>query len=97
MLINLAELLFMRYFEKICGFDTTGYRKPDGRSLVWVMGAMGVTRDHVLFIGDSEVDMETARSADVTFVLVKTGLEHTISGPTPQLIVNRLDDLLNHG
>ncbi len=82
------------YFEKICGFDTTGFRKPDGRALVWVLGALGVTPDQAVYIGDSDVDMHTAQAAGVPFVLVKTGLTHTLGREMPQIQVARLDELL---
>ena len=82
------------YFEKICGYDTTGFRKPDGRALVWVLGALGLTPNQVVYIGDSDVDMRTANEAGVSFVLVKTGLIQTLGNETPQIQVERLDELL---
>ena len=82
------------HFERVCGFDTTGYRKPDGRSLAWVLGAMGVTRHRAVFIGDSVVDLETADNAGVPFVLVNTGLNTTLKDKSVPLAVDRLDELL---
>ena len=92
--VELERFGLSDHFERICGFDTTGYRKPDGRALAWVMGAMGVIRDKTLFVGDSLVDLETAENADVAFALVNTGLNKTLGERRASLAVNRLDELL---
>lgn len=83
-----------RYFEKICGYDTIGYRKPDGRALAWMLGALGLMPSQAVYIGDSSVDMETALAADVPFVLVNTGLSSTLGDKRPRIVVERLDELL---
>ena len=82
-----------QYFEKISGYDTIGYRKPDGRTLAWMLGAMDIMPSQAIYIGDSLVDLETADAAGVAFVLVDTGLIGTID-TMPENIVSRLDDLL---
>ena len=94
---RLQRFELIGYFEKVCGFDTTGFRKPDGRALVWVLGALGVTPEQAVYIGDSDVDMNTAKAAGVPFVLVKTGLTHTLGDDLPQIQVERLDELLTQG
>ena len=45
--------------------------KPDPESVIKVLGAFSVKAEETLYIGDSEIDLNTARSADVTFVAYK--------------------------
>ena len=47
--------------------------KPNPASLHQVMERLGAVRDQVLYVGDSEVDAETAERAGVEFVLVGHG------------------------
>lgn len=83
-----------RYIEKVCGYDTIGYCKPDGRALAWLLGAMGLMPSQAIYIGDSDIDMKTALAADVPFVLVDTGLIGTLGNDLPENRVARLDELL---
>ena len=96
-LTSLAMAVLQRFdileqFELVVGFDTSSYKKPDPRALVWVLGALRVTPDEAVYIGDSAVDAETARGAGVPFILVKTGLSEGVLGA--DVVVNRLDELL---
>lgn len=63
---GLAEL-----FPVVIGGDTLPLRKPDPAPLHAAIAALGPAR--TLFIGDSEVDAETARAADVPLALFSGG------------------------
>lgn len=62
-------------FPVIIGGDTLPQRKPDPAPLRAALKAMGPGRP--LFIGDSEVDAETARSAGVPLALFTEGYRKT--------------------
>ncbi len=47
---------------RVCG-DTLPSRKPDPSGVVRVLSALGVRASDAVFIGDSHVDVETARNA----------------------------------
>lgn len=67
----LAHLGLTRHFPVIVGGDTLPQRKPDPAPLFEAIRRIG--RDRVLFVGDSEVDAETAARANVPFVLYTGG------------------------
>ncbi|KPA22064.1 Phosphoglycolate phosphatase, chromosomal [Shimia sp. SK013] len=58
-------------FDVVIGGDTLAWRKPDPRPLEAVWNAMG--RGSALYVGDSEIDAETAAAAGVKFALFTEG------------------------
>lgn len=62
-------------FETVVGGDTLPQRKPDPAPLHRAMADMGVTR--CLYVGDSEIDAETASAAGQVFALFTEGYRKT--------------------
>jgi phosphoglycolate phosphatase len=60
-----------RYFPVIVGGDTLKVRKPDPAPLLLAIDRLGLRRDDVLYVGDSETDYATARAAQVAFAFSK--------------------------
>jgi phosphoglycolate phosphatase len=60
-------------FDEVAGGDNPLGRKPDPAALRAMMAAAGVTADQTLLVGDSKVDLETARNAGVHCCLVGFG------------------------
>lgn len=58
-------------FPVVIGGDSLPHRKPDPAPLWAALQALGPR--NALFIGDSEVDAETARAAEIPFVLFSGG------------------------
>lgn len=52
-----------QYFSLILGGDSFATKKPDPEGLLHVMASQGATPETTLMIGDSEVDVQTARNA----------------------------------
>lgn len=69
--------------------------KPDPAPLHLVIDRLGAAREACLYVGDSEVDAETAQSAGVAFVLVGHGY---VIGPREEIecaaLIEDLGDLL---
>jgi phosphoglycolate phosphatase len=61
------------FFAWIVGGDSSFPRKPDPSSLQYLMRAAGVTPESTLFVGDSMIDVETARAAGVRMSVVLYG------------------------
>ncbi len=59
------------HFEVIVGGDTLPQRKPDPAPLLTACARLGAAR--VLFVGDSEVDAETARASGIPLALFTEG------------------------
>lgn len=71
----LAHLDMARYFPVVVGGDTLSVRKPDPAPLKEAIRRIGA-RD-IVFVGDSEVDAETAEMAGVPFALFTEGYRKT--------------------
>ncbi len=69
----LESLEMASYFTAVLGSGNIKFRKPDARHLWTVMAQMGITRENCIYVGDSEVDIATARNAGVPLVLVGYG------------------------
>jgi phosphoglycolate phosphatase len=71
----LAHLGLDAHFPVVIGGDSLTVRKPDPGPLHATIAALGV-RD-VVFVGDSEIDAETAARAGVPFILYTEGYRKT--------------------
>lgn len=69
----LAGLRLDRYFATVLGGDGAHGRKPDPAGLLHLIDEAGPSREHTVMIGDSRIDMETARNAGVRCCLVRWG------------------------
>ena len=69
----LDELRLRSYFGGVIGGDTPLGRKPDPAGLLHLAQSAGVPADRTLMIGDSPVDLQTARNAGTRVCLVRYG------------------------
>lgn len=69
----LARMGWTGLFEVVVGGDTLPVMKPDPAPLLEAVARLGLTPDQALFIGDSEVDAETAARAGMDFGLFTRG------------------------
>lgn len=80
-----------RHFASVYGGDSFARKKPDPTGVIRLLEEAGARRNETLFVGDSSVDLETARNAGVSCCLVTYGIrpEH-IAELEPD---HRIDDL----
>ncbi len=76
----LADLGLAPFFATVVGGDRLPVVKPDPAPLRLCAAEMGAAR--FVFVGDSEVDAETARAAGVPFLLYTEGYR---KGPVESL------------
>jgi len=62
-----------QYFEFVVGDDTLAHRKPPPLPLQVCLDVLGTSADSTLMIGDSAVDVDTARAVGMTVGLVTHG------------------------
>ncbi len=77
----LDNLNLSRFFEIVVGGDTLPQRKPDPRPLHHAFNALGAGQP--VYVGDSEVDAETAQRAQVPFLLFSEGYRKTPTDRIP--------------
>jgi phosphoglycolate phosphatase len=68
----LTQLGLESYFAVIAGPDTFGFTKPDPRHLTETIAAIG-GEGAALYVGDSDVDAQTAIAAHVPVVILRHG------------------------
>lgn len=73
----LAELDLTRRFDAIVGRDTLAYSKPHPLHLVGAIERAGGSTRRAVMVGDSNVDIATARAAGVPVVAVTFGYSET--------------------
>ncbi|MEZ5797044.1 MAG: phosphoglycolate phosphatase [Paracoccaceae bacterium] len=71
----IAHVGLARFFPVILGGDSLPTRKPDPAMVIEAQRRLG--RDRTLYLGDSEVDAETARNAGLPFLLYTEGYRKT--------------------
>lgn len=70
---ELNRRFFDRYMTTAVGESATVRRKPNPDALLRALQEMGSLRERALYVGDSEVDIETARNAGIPCVTVLWG------------------------
>ena len=73
--ILLSRLGVLDRFDSLVGADTLKVRKPDPEPLLHSIAAAGGDRGRAVFVGDTEMDLNTARAASVPIILVSFGPE----------------------
>jgi phosphoglycolate phosphatase len=81
------------YFLHIYGGDSFPVKKPDPLGLRTLMEETGAQPEQTVMIGDSQVDMETARNAGVWSIGCAFGFgTQTLSRIRPDILVDRAAD-----
>jgi phosphoglycolate phosphatase len=66
-----------QYFQEVIGGDGEWPRKPDPTALLHLVDSYGPNRENALMVGDSRIDLKTARNAGVACCLVRYGFGFT--------------------
>ncbi len=81
-------------FLRVIGGDTPLGKKPDPAGLLAIVEAAGAAKSETLMVGDSSVDIATARNAAVRCCGVLWGFQpETFAGAPPDYTVAKADDL----
>jgi phosphoglycolate phosphatase len=81
------------YFFRIYGGNSFATKKPDPEGLLALTQEAGVSAQETLMIGDSDVDMFTARNAGVWSMGCSYGLSpHTLAAVPPDCLVESPSD-----
>jgi phosphoglycolate phosphatase len=90
----LEELDLARYFSAVAGRDTFAVSKPDPGHLTQLIALAGGRPSRAVMIGDSDIDILTAKAASVPVILVSFGyagapLDHL----APEAVIDQFDQL----
>jgi len=89
------------HFFRVYGGNSFEFKKPNPIGVEALMREAGVDRDLTMMVGDSSVDVITARNAAIKCCGVTYGFQpETLADPAPDLLVDRMEDLaawlMNH-
>jgi phosphoglycolate phosphatase len=69
----LKKIKIYDFFDYVAGGNTFDYNKPDPRHLTSAIEIIGGSITKSLMIGDSETDSNSAKAANIPFILLEDG------------------------
>ena len=94
---HLSRRLFQELqidFAAIAGRDTFAVSKPDPGHLTGAIALAGGDPSRAVMVGDSEVDLHTAKAAAIPVILVSFGYATApLHGLAPETLIDRFDEL----
>jgi phosphoglycolate phosphatase len=80
------------YFDVIVGGEDVANHKPHPEGALKAVEALGAAASEILYVGDSVVDAETARRAQLPFAAVLTGVtsRHAFTSYRPVAVIDTL-------
>ena len=85
-------------FDFIIGGEDVTSHKPHPEGIYKILEALKVNKNECVYVGDSIVDAETAKNADIFYIAVLTGTtrKEDLLHYRPILIVNKIDELVSN-
>jgi phosphoglycolate phosphatase len=84
------------HFERVYGGNSFPQKKPDPIGVATLMGETSSARERTVMVGDSGVDIRTARNAGVRSCGVTYGFQpETLAAESPDLVVDRLEEFVD--
>ena len=91
----LEQLGLAKYFRVVYGGNSFETKKPDPQGARQILEELGARPGEAILIGDSEVDVQTARNAGTLAVAVNYGFgTHDRAAHPADLYLDRLTDLM---
>ncbi|MGE0078709.1 MAG: HAD family hydrolase [Bacteroidales bacterium] len=89
--VVVAQLFPNNHFEHVVGFTTDELKKPNPQCALQICNDLGLTPSEMLYVGDSETDMQTATNANMLAIGVLWGFR-----TKEELLTNGAKHLLKH-
>ncbi|GAY30309.1 phosphoglycolate phosphatase [Bacteroidaceae bacterium] len=70
---QLNNHFFKKHISSAVGESATVRRKPNPDAVIAAMNALGSRKDETIYVGDSEIDIETAKNAGIDCIVVLWG------------------------
>jgi phosphoglycolate phosphatase len=82
------------HFRQVYGGNSFDFKKPHPIGVETLMQECGASRERTMMVGDSSVDIQTARNAHVQSCGVTYGFQpETLKTVPPDLLVDSMEDL----
>lgn len=85
-----------KYFTVIVGDGDVSQNKPDPEMIYYALSKMGLKKEETIFVGDSVIDIQTAKNAGMKIFAIPTGntSKEDLEKAQPTVLLDRLIDLL---
>ena len=84
------------HFFRVYGGNSFEQKKPDPWGVEVLLAEAGVSKERALMVGDSAVDVFTARNAGIAVCGVTYGFQpETLAAEPPDILVDRMEDLVD--
>lgn len=82
------------HFFRVYGGNSFEFKKPDPIGVHTLIAEAGVAREKALMVGDSSVDVNTARNAGIQCCGVTYGFQpETLADPAPEILIDDMRQL----
>lgn len=95
--VNVVETVFGKdMFAYIQGQSDTMKRKPEPDGVYYILDKLGVAKDECLYVGDSEVDVQTGNNAGLKNISVTWGFRsrELLENAGAEYVIDRPEELL---
>ncbi|HEY2015748.1 MAG TPA: HAD-IA family hydrolase [Bryobacteraceae bacterium] len=83
-----------QHFFQVYGGNSFEFKKPHPIGVESLIKETGADREASMMVGDSAIDVQTARNAGIRCCGVTYGFQpETLADPAPDLLVNRMEEL----
>src|SRR5205085_7613320 len=87
-----------QHFLRVYGGNSFAHNKPDPIGVITLLHETGLARENAVMVGDSAVDMRTARNAGIRACGVSYGFQpESFSDDPPDVLIDDLRELANGG
>jgi phosphoglycolate phosphatase len=84
------------HFQRVYGGNSFDFKKPHPIGVDTLIAECAAARERTMMVGDSSVDIQTARNAHVNSCGVTYGFQpETLRSVPPDLLVDRMEDLVD--
>lgn len=91
----LAQHRMQDFFDVVISGNSLSYKKPNAAVIEYCLETLSETKENSLFVGDSEIDIATAKNAGVTCWVVPYGYNagRDIAQANPDKIINSISQV----
>lgn len=94
---KIVEAIFPNYFSDVVGLSTEALKKPNPFEAVAISKKWNLKPEEILFVGDSDIDMQTAVNANMFAVGVTWGYrtQEELKNSGAKLVINSASELID--
>ena len=95
---EICKNFFFEFIEVAIGESSTVRPKPAPDAMYEALKQLNVSKDEALFVGDSDVDLETGRNANIKTISVSWGFKDKefLESINADIIIDNPNELLNY-